>query len=258
MFGILRSWKRRRLLAPPFPESRRQILRANVGWYHLLTPTEQRKLERDATVFIAEKNWEGCAGLDLTDEIKVTIAGQACLLVLAWDDYLFERVRSILVYPAVYRPRRRGSVEVDDELPEIRLGETFGGETVVLSWRDALRNARGSAGGDNVILHEFAHVLDMETGESDGIPIVASEAEYFRWKTELTRLLAEGEYLITRRRPTFLDPYAYTNAAELFAVATEAFFESAPAFQQAHGELYGLLANFYRQDPATRYPQPPA
>lgn len=250
MVGFFRSWRRRSILSRPFPPEWRDILRRNVGWYSLLSTDEQRKLERDAQVLIAEKNWEGCAGLAMTDEIKVTIAGQAALLVLTWTGYLFERVQTVLVYPASYRARVRDEVGVD--LPSDRSGEAMAGGPVVLSWRDSLGGARGWGDGHNVVLHEFAHVLDMENGDSDGVPWLDGEIDEQHWRGVVQSILTDLQTQVDRRRPTFLEPYAATNAAEFFAVSTEAFFETPGGMREVYPEFYSLLTKYYRQDPAER------
>lgn len=234
------------------PSDWRDILERNVGWYSMLKTDERTKLENDLRIFIVEKNWEGCAGLTLTEEMRVTIAGQACLLVLAWDDYLFERVKTILVYPSVYRTR-----PVDGELdqPSIRSGEVLKGGPMVLSWRDALVDARGARDGRNVILHEFAHVLDFENGAIDGVPLLSSLEEEARFATVVQREYESLCRALDQRRATLLDPYGASSVSEFFAVATEAFFELAPFVREQHPELYQVLAAFYQQDPALRWPQ---
>ena len=252
--SFFRGWRRRRLLAAPFPDAWREILRRNLSWYHVLSPTEQRKLERDLTVFIAEKNWEGCAGQVITDEIKVTIAGQAAMLVLSWDDYLFERVQTILVYPASYRTPTGTKRDLSDDDPvSVRLGEALHGGPIVLSWRDTLTGTRVGRDGQNVVLHEFAHVLDMENGMIDGIPLLANQHAEELWSKLIHRELEDLRRQIDLRRHYFLNPYAATNVAEFFAVATESFFEEAPIFREAKPELYEAFSNFYRQDPAERF-----
>lgn len=231
------------------PDEWRAFLAKNVGWYSYLTDAEKEKLERDLRIFIAEKNWEGCDGLKLTDEMRVTIAGQACLLVLAWEDYLFERVQTILVYPSAYRTNPTDS---DLDQPSIRSGEALSGGPLVLSWRDSLVDARGARDGRNVVLHEFAHILDMENGAIEGVPLLESLDHERRFNDVIQRDYHELCRAVDQRRPTLLDPYGATSPAEFFAVATEAFFELGPLVRDQHPDLYRLLADFFRQDPAER------
>jgi Mlc titration factor MtfA (ptsG expression regulator) len=229
----------------------RSYLQKNLGWYPLLNETERRKLEGDLKIFIAEKNWEGCAGLVMTDEIKVTIAGQASLLSLAWKDYHFDQVRSILVYPAAYRAK--GRQVFGQSLPAERIGEAFGGDSVVLSWRDSLVAARSARDGQNVVLHEFAHIIDMENGDSDGIPAISNDNLRRRWRIAFEREFRQMTEQLALGRPTLLEPYAGESEAEFFAIATEAFFESALAFRQLMPEFYGVMTEFFGQDPAQRF-----
>lgn len=249
MFTWLKNRRRRRILAQPMPESWRQFLHKNVGWYALLTEPEKAKLERDLRVFLAEKHWEGCGGLKLTVEMQVTISGQACMLALAWTDYHFERVQTILVYPSAYRTKPNGA---DLDQPSIRSGEVLSGGPVVLSWRDSLVDARGARDGRNVVLHEFAHVLDMENGAVDGVPLLDSLDQERAFHAVIHKELDALRRAVDQRRPTLLDPYGASNPSEFFAVATEAFFELAPLVRQRHPELYRLLADYYQQDPAER------
>ena len=251
---LFRHWRRKRILSTPFPNAWRDILRRNLGWYHVLTPSEKQKLERDLTLIIAEKNWEGFAGQVITDEIKVTIAGQAALLVLAWEDYLFERVQTILVYPSIYRTTSGTRRNLDSDEPvSVRLGEALQGGPVVLSWRDTLDGTRLARDGQNVVLHEFAHVLDMENGMVDGVPLLVNQHAEELWSHLMHRELEDLRRQIDHRRPPFLNPYAATNVAEFFAVATESFFEEAPHFRKVKPELYEAFSGFYRQDPALKF-----
>lgn len=252
--SLFRSWRRKRILAKPFPEAWRDILRRNLSWYHVLSPAEKGKLERDLSIFIAEKNWEGCAGQVINDEVMVTIAGQAAVLVLGWDDYLFERVKTILVYPASYRTPggTRTSIE-EDELVTVRLGEALHGGPIVLSWRDTLTGTRVARDGQNVVLHEFAHVLDMENGMIDGVPLLPSQHAEEAWSKLIHHELEDLRRQLDLRRQTLLNPYAATNVAEFFAVATESFFEEAPLFKEIKPELYRAFSEFYRQNPVERF-----
>jgi MtfA peptidase len=254
VFGFFRRRRRARLRAKPFPTVWRNHLERNVSWYSVLEPAERTKLEGDLAIFLAEKNWEGCAGLVITDEIKVTIAGQASLLSLAWKDFHFDAVISILVYPAAYRAK--GREEFGDALPTERVGEAFGRETVVLSWRDSRADARGARDGRNVVLHEFAHILDMEDGLPDGVPHLNSDSLRATWRTCIHREIERMQQSLLARRGTLLDPYAVESPPEFFAVATESFFELALDFQREMPEFYRLMSDYYGQDPARRWSAP--
>jgi MtfA peptidase len=250
----LREKKREKIRAAPFPERWLGVLESNVPHYRDLTAYEQEALRDDLRIFMEEKHWEACGGLELTDEIQVTIAAQACLLTLYLPNDYYPNVRSLLIYPAGYQasvehvnPAGVVTIGVDR-----RLGEAWSDGPVVLSWQDALEGGTDPADGRNVVFHEFAHKLDMMDGRADGIPRLHEDAAYDRWyeamKAEYDELIqvAEGEM------SGVLDQYGAENAAELFAVATEAFFEKPRQLRKRHASLYAVLQEYYRQDPAAR------
>jgi Mlc titration factor MtfA (ptsG expression regulator) len=254
MFSWLRRRRRRKLLAQPFPPAWLEYLRRNVGHYECLSEAEQAKLRDDLRVFIAEKNWEGCGGLTMTDEIKVTIAAQASLLVLGLQHHYFERVLSILVYPRAYRGPRdeRGQDGLIHARGLPRLGEAHYRGPVVLSWDDVLEEGRNPSQGQNVVYHEFAHQLDMLNGVVDGTPLLETPEQYRRWREVMTeeyhKLIEASVY----GRATLLDQYGTTNEAEFFAVATECFFDRPSQLARRHPRLYEILRDYYHQDPAAR------
>ena len=218
-----------------------------------LPEADQRELQGHLQVFLAEKYFEGCAGLELTEEIKVTIAAQACLLLLHRETNYYPRLVTILVYPYAYVAK---SVEpigggVVQEGETARLGEAWKDGVVVLSWDDVRRGASNLHDGHNVVLHEFAHLLDQQDGSADGAPILEHRSQYVTW----ARVLSD-EYEQLRRdteqgRTDVLDEYGATNPAEFFAVATECFFEKPIPLRRKHPQLYEELKNYYRQDPAS-------
>lgn len=256
MFDWLKRRARHRLLAEPFPDDWKGILNRNVKQYSLLAKTEQAKLRDDLRVFIAEKNWEGCSGLTITDEVKVTIAAQASLLLLGFQSKSFNMVESILVYPNAFVAPDHTDIGEGLELvgESSNEGEAWYRGPVVLSWPDALAGGRCESGGRNLVVHEFAHQLDMENGDvSDGTPMLANRTQYDRWQrvmqAEYKRLARDCR----RRRSTLLDCYGATDIGEFFAVATECFVQQPPQMRQRHPKLYELLSEFFRQDPADRF-----
>jgi Mlc titration factor MtfA (ptsG expression regulator) len=250
----LRERRRRRLVAQPFPPAWLEYLRRNVAHYQFLAPAEQARLRDDLRIFLAEKHWEGCGGLALTDEIMVTIAAQACLLLLGLRHHYFERVLSILVYPRGYRGPE-GEVAVGGLIPErgsARLGEAHYRGPVILSWADVLEEGRHPERGGNVVYHEFAHQLDMANGLVDGTPPLETPEQYRRWREVMGaeyRALVEAS---AHGRATLLDEYGATNEAEFFAVATECFFDRPVPLARRHPRLYEVLRDYYHQDPAAR------
>jgi hypothetical protein len=217
------------------------------------------ELQGHTQVFMAEKNFEGCGGLAMTDEIKVRVAAQACVLLLHRDTDYFPGLRSVLVYPGAYfapTTRHLGSGIVE-ERQEARLGEAWPEGTVVLAWDAVCAGASNPKAGTNIVLHEFAHLLDFEDGWNDGAPLLDSGESPFAGRSRIAswaRVLgAEFKKLragAQRGEEADLDVYGATNPAEFFAVATEAFFERPREMQEKHPELYGQLKGFYRQDPA--------
>jgi Mlc titration factor MtfA (ptsG expression regulator) len=257
---MLLSWfterRRRRVLETPFPEAWRAIMARDVAQWSGLDDDERERLCELVQVFVAEKHWEGCGGLALTDAIKVTIAAEACLLLLGRDHGLYGDVASILVYPSTVVPpeRPRGffaqSLEVQGA-PAPLVGEAHLGGPVILVWDEVRRGARRPDDGRNVVFHEFAHKIDMLDGEVDGTPPLPDRARRADWASVCSAVylaLRENDPAIRR----VLDPYGATNEAEFFAVATESFFERPVALREALPALYDLLADFYRQDPCAR------
>jgi Mlc titration factor MtfA (ptsG expression regulator)/Tfp pilus assembly protein PilF len=249
-FPFRDSERRRELLAQPFPEPWHQYLGENVRLYRGLSGPERATLQDALRVFLAEKFWEGCGGLTVTTEMKLVISAQACLLVLGFEGYCFDEVRSILVYPGGYL----------DEDPEATTdrgrhlwGQAQASGPVVLSWWqtrwDACRPSRS-----NLVLHEFAHALNALNDLARGVPPIEDPDLRRRWAevmaAEYDRLVEDASY----ERPTLLDPYGASDRAEFFAVATECFFLEPLALRRRHPELYRVLADWYRQDPARRGP----
>jgi len=253
MFPFFKQRRRRQLRAEPVPNEWRSIISGNVPFFTRLPPDDQTELLGHVQVFLAEKNFEGCSGLHITDEIRVTIATQACLLLLHRRTDYYPRLVTILVYPSGYVVDAERSLEghVWEGGWEGRLGETgrqMG--SMVLAWDAAKSGATDPSDGKNLVLHEFAHQLDFEDLAADGVPALGSRADKLSWagvmKLEFAALRAADETGI----PTLLDTYGATNPAEFFAVATEAFFERPRALCQRHPRLYRELERFFRQDPA--------
>jgi Mlc titration factor MtfA (ptsG expression regulator) len=248
-FSWLRRRRRDRLLAEPFPQQWLRYLDEHVPHYVRLRPDDRQRLRDLLRIFIAEKNWEGCGGLEMTDEIKLTIAALACLLILHKDPNSYYRLSSILVYPDTY-------VGAVSQFPlrnprpiDAREGESWPGGPVILNWEEIVENLLAPR-GSNLVLHEFAHQLDMADRYADGMPLLDDPKQYQAWRAivreEYQRLVDD----VRHHRPTVLNKYGAKNEAELFAVATESFFERPRLLQEHHGALYRLLAEFYHQDPA--------
>jgi Mlc titration factor MtfA (ptsG expression regulator) len=257
VFAWLRSRRRKRILEQPFPSSWESIVAENVAHYAYLSAEEQARLRDLIQVFVDEKHWEGAGGQVVGDQVKVTIAAQACLLILGLDHDLYRRVESIIVYPStvVTRSSRPSffdrSTDVAAE-PMPILGQAFQRGPVVLVWDGVLSGGIDPRDGRNVVYHEFAHKLDMLSGRADGVPPQQDRATYDTWVEVLTREYNALQERADAGKQTFLDRYALTNPAEFFSVATEHFFEQPRTMRREHREMYDVLAGFYRQDTAAR------
>lgn len=219
-----------------------------------MSEADRRELGGIVQVLLHEKNFEGCGGLTITDEMRVTIAAQAAVLLLHRDTGYYPTLRSILVYPRAYHApslRRNPDGTVSEGI-QGRRGESWYRGALVLSWQDVTHGAADATDGQNLVFHEFAHQLDAESGGMEGAPALAGAARYRDWARVLGR---EYDALIAdlhRGHHTLLDPYGSTNPAEFFAVATELFFERPHAMRETYPALYEQMARFYRQDPAAR------
>jgi hypothetical protein len=257
MLGFLNKRRRQELCRQPFPGPWRELLLRRFPLYSRLPRADQQELEGHIQVFLAEKNFEGCGGQEITDEIRVLIAAHACLLLLHRNTDYYPGLRSILVYPSTYvaRTESREEAETDSRESRARLGESWQQGAVVLAWDSAVAGAANPADGDNLVFHEFAHQLDQEDGVADGVPLLSGgslrhrRGRYAAW----VRILGE-EYeqllaALERGHVPLLDEYGATNPAEFFAVATEFFFEQPRQLKHRHPELYEQLKQFYRQNP---------
>jgi Mlc titration factor MtfA (ptsG expression regulator) len=252
MLGFLRRRRRARLRAAPFPRAWRATLSRNVPIYDRLSADAQQELHGHIQVLLAEKNFEGCGGLELTDEMRVTIAAHAALLMLGREPHYYPGLYSILVYPSAYwAPVEHHEGGIVTESEEARHGESWRTGAIVLAWDEAHGGARDVRDGENVILHEFAHQLDTEDGAADGVPLLDRPSDYVAW----ARALAP-EYERLRESPdeSLLDLYGAESPAEFFAVATEAFFEKPQQLRGRHPKLYAELSRFFRLDPAAEPP----
>jgi Mlc titration factor MtfA (ptsG expression regulator) len=203
-------------------------------------------------LFLRDVPIEGCAGLAVTEEIRVTIAAQACLLLLSMPYPKYTRLRRVLVYPSTFVPK---TVQLPSSgqlvRPDVPLrGQAWKSGVVVLGWDAVERDTLVPTDGANVILHEFAHMLDAEDGSLDGIPVVESASSYGMWARLVSTQFADHLARVERGESTVLDPYGAENRAEFFAVATEAFYEMPVKLREAQPDLYALLVDFYKIDPA--------
>lgn len=250
MIATARHRRHEALRALPFPQSWEAILEKNVKHYKLLPPMLARDLRQNVQIFLAEKNFEGCGGLEVTEEMKVTVAGLACLLLLNRKTSHYKDLSTILLYPKAYKVGGVSSdgVSVSGQV-QGRLGESWDHGTVVLSWSDVSSSAHNIKDGHNLVLHEFAHQLDQEDGRGDGVPIFEQESMYTTWAEVLNPEYQKLRKRAAKGKRSVFDNYGATNPAEFFAVATETFFEKPVQLQTKHPALYRELADYYRVDP---------
>ena len=241
-------WRRERLRAPPFPAAWRRILRRRVPAVARLPYHLQRRLKRQIQVFVAEKPFIGCQGQAVTDEVRVTIAAQACLLLLghAQSD-VYPRLTQILVYPDTFVTRREqalGNGLVREQHVSMS-GESWSQGQVVLSWADVLTGAADPNDGRNVVLHEFAHQIDQDSGTADGRPWRPTAALRQRWAAVMDAAFER----LSREPSSVIDAYGATQPAEFFAVVTEVFFERPEALAAEAPAVYRELTELFGVDP---------
>jgi len=250
---VVRRRRREQLRASPIPEGWRSLLEVRVPLYRRLPALMRKRLHGHIHVFLAEKQFVGCNGLQITEEMKWIVAAQACLLILNRKDWCFPDLYSILIYPGAYRVRVEEPIGgyVVSESNEVRAGESWSRGEVVFSWEDVVRDTMAPDHGSNVVLHEFTHQLDQEDGSVDGVPVLKRSSGYDGWAKIFRREYKQLRLALRQRRATVIDPYGATNPAEFFAVSTETFYCIPEQMQQEHPELYGVLQEYYGVDPAT-------
>jgi len=236
---------RQALMEKPLPREWLEIL-DGIRLYNRVPEELREKLHGFIQVFIAEKRFEGCRGQQMTDEIRVTVAGLACIMILGHNRGVYPRLETVLVYPGAYLGRGKkqmssGAVSEGD----VRAGESWMRGPVIIAWDEAQAEARGEIPGRNVILHEFAHQLDQEDGFADGQPGDSDEDQ------ELQDILAEEfKEAAESYEEEPLDEYGQESMAEAFAVASEAFFEVPEELLRKHPRLYEKLKGYYGLDTA--------
>jgi len=241
--------RRRIALERPFPDEWIQCLHQNLPVYDKLSPELRQELHQDIKIFLSEKMFEGCGGLIITDEIRVTIAAQACMLLLNRNQS-YPKLRCVLVYPNTYVAGGKGLFGVTDGSRSVRLGESWSRGAVVLSWNSVKHGAFNFRDGHNVAMHEFAHQLDQEDGAADGAPILERRSAYSSWAIVFSKEFERLQRKARKGKRSVLNDYGATNPAEFFAVATESFFEKPMQLRKKHPELYEELQKYYRVNPS--------
>ena len=247
----LLRWRRHRIGRRPFPAAWREILRQQVPAVHRLPADLQLQLKRRMQVFIAEKPFIGCAGLQVTEAMRVVIAAQACLLLLNQQAHHFPGLRQVLVYPGAFivdRPVSDGT-GVQREQRRALAGESWSQGQVILSWQDVLDGAAVPDDGRNVVIHEFAHQLDQQHGAANGAPWLGGRQRHVRWARVLGAEFERLRERVARGEASLIGDYGATDPAEFFAVASEVFFEQPQRLADDAPALYRELSGYYRINP---------
>jgi MtfA peptidase len=251
---LMNWWRRRRrarILDEPFPREWFGVLERNVGHYARLSDPERVRVRQITQVMIAEKRWESAGGFLMTDEAKVTIAGQAALLLLGMDHDYYSRVPSVIVYPRPYAvPDRDEFGDEDDTFPaHVVEGQAVYRGPVLFSWEEVLREGRDPTAGHNVVVHEFAHQLDFLDNSIDGTPNLPDAESAAKWGRVMQAAFDRHCRAIKTHSETFFTEHAAENETEFFADASEAFFCVPQSLAAEEPDVFGLLVGYYRIDP---------
>lgn len=247
MFDWFKTYRRRQLLVQPFHPEWLQYLSQGVRHWSRLSEPERSRLCDCVRIIIAETYWEGCQGFSISDEVRVTIAGNASLMLLGTEAYYFDGVRTILVFPGSFARRVQDGFLVTEGVH--RSGEAYQSGTIVLSWEDVEVDRHYP--GHNVVIHEFAHHIDGLDGAMEGTPPLSSARELQQWRIVARREFEQLVQHARQGRRTLLDHYGAKSPAEFFAVASECFFERAADMQRQHTRLFDLFTQLYGVDPRT-------
>ena len=244
--AITRRRRRKQWMQMRLHEDDRALLVKDFPLFDRLPDILRNELEGLMHVFMAEKSFEACGGLDeVAGHMRRVIAAQACLLLLNRKHDFYRNLRSILLYPSAYKAKNEHGGD------DVRLGESWTSGSLILAWDSVVSGGRDEKDGHHVALHEFAHQLDQVDGAADGVPELSDIGHYREWAVVFSKAFNRFQAKLEKGQRTVIDSYGGTNPAEFFAVLTEAFFERAMALHAHHPELYQLLRSFYNLDPAS-------
>ena len=246
-----KKFLRKGLFRRKFPAEWENFLNENVALYRRLPAELKNQLHGHINIFLTEKTFEGCSGQEINDEIKLTIASQACILLLNRETDYYPWLISILVYPDAYfvdKDYHIGGQIVKGR--EVNLGESWQNGAVVLSWKQIKNESPDGTSEDNLVIHEFAHQLDAEDGFLNGLPALGKNSSYRKWSRILQREYNDLRLEALNGENDIIDEYGAENPAEFFAVASESFFLKSCEIRKFHPELYRELCKFYKLDPA--------
>jgi len=246
--AVIAKQKHARLFNTPPPDHWLPALKNTFPTIEKLSKAQRKQLFGTMQIFLSKTIFEGCGGLELTEEMRITVAAQACTLLIGRTTKVYPKLKTVILYPHTYKSGQKGMFGGDNGQSS-RLGESWDCGVVVLAWNSVLGGARNMEDGQNVTFHEFAHQLDQADGVADGAPVLEERSAYSAWARVFNR---EYKQLVDKTQHghrSTMDTYGATNPAEFFAVATETFFEKPRQMKQKHPELYEELQTYYHVDP---------
>jgi len=250
IWRMVRRRRRQALADREFPQKWVAILEQNMPIYRALPEALREDLHGHIHLFLHDKSFEGFHGLEVTEEMRLTVAGHACLLLINRDNACYSNFSSVYLYPSTFvstQTTRDGVVERVGQ--QARLGESWHRGPIVLAWDSVLHGARDTKDGHNVVLHEFAHKLDDADGRVDGAPLLQQRSHYVTWARVMSREFKQLQKRADRRAKAVMDHYGATNPAEFFAVLTETFYEKPRQLKKKHPELYAAMQDCFQVDP---------
>jgi Mlc titration factor MtfA (ptsG expression regulator) len=245
-----RRYRRQQRFEQPLPAAAIALLERNVPLYSRLPEALKPKLHGHIQVFLASMDFMGFHGQEIDDEVRLTIAGNACMLLLNRDGQFYENFSSVYVYPSTFVSEEEDFDGVVSSVRrEHRLGESWMRGPVIFAWDSVLHGAVDARDGHNVVLHEFAHKIDDMDGVVDGAPGLRGAKAARRWAETMKRAYDAHVDRVERGLPTVIDPYGATDPAEFFAVLTETFYEEPRDLAEHHPDLYAEMQRCYGVDP---------
>ncbi|MBU2983510.1 zinc-dependent peptidase [Lentibacter algarum] len=250
LYEFLKRRRRRRLLSTALTPSQTAEIARAVPLTRQLPPALRAKLDGKVSLFLDQVEFVGCEGLDVTEGMQLSIAAQACLLIIG-SDMWYDNLRTVLIYPGAFKSRtQRHSGYVVQEQDTVRLGESWGHGRIVLSWQHSEQGAAEAHDGQNVVFHEFAHQIDDLSGQTNGVPVLADGQSFAEWENAILTAFTTHVSEVSKGHKTVLDAYGATAHEEFFAVAVELFFERPAALKADEPAVYKQLAKLFQLDPA--------
>lgn len=248
---LVREIRRAQVKRRPFPHQWRRVLRRRMPLFRRLPADLQLQLKRHVQVLLSEKPFIGCAGLVVTEEMRVLIAAQAALLLLNRRAGYFRNLRQILVYPGAFIAERSSAEPggITRDARHVLAGESWQQGQLILAWDAVLEGAANPGEGRNVVIHEFAHQLDQETGAANGAPFLGRRERYASWSAVLSAEFERLRGRVARGEPGLIDAYGASDPAEFFAVVSETFFGRSAELAADHPALHRELVAYYGVDP---------